>query len=157
VGDALEQAEGIVEQAAADVGLGGNEIDILVELYDSEMEALSLKVYDLQQKYSRRAATFENMQDLGKEAVAELLKIGLESRLDWTGLLKEPLEPVQLVIYARAEDSPFDIERQEWEVRHGVGDEWWDRFRRYQDQKRKAESQPQAASSGLLGPDGQPL
>lgn len=104
---------------------GSPEGDPTIELYDSEVMQAAKILNHLQDKYSRRMATHENLKSMGAEAEELFYKMGLGVTVDWIGpALKVPPEPVTITVYNRL--TPFDPERQRREAQMGIADELWE-------------------------------
>lgn len=97
----------------------------LVELHDSEYTAAAALLMELQGKYGPRTASYENLLELKNEAEEKFGNIGLKVQVDWilSGLSIKPQPPVITIV---GRTTPYDPERNRYELGKGMGDPYFD-------------------------------
>lgn len=90
-----------------------------LNLHDSEVEACLKILAQLQVKYAKRPATFENLVSLSNEAMDKFEKAGFIATISVfeQGM---PKLPPEITIQSRVSAKEFDPERQQWEVKKEV-------------------------------------
>lgn len=117
-------------------------IESLVDLYDHEIVQIEDIGRRLQEKYFHSRATKANLESLVHEAEDAFRAIGFEITVHLgRRLLREVFgadfsdpdgtmpDDLTIQIAARAKAQEYDHDRQGWEVKKGVADEFWNRKR----------------------------
>jgi len=136
----------IASQKAEEEALGKEEP---LELMESEIMGAAKILKDLQDKYSHRKGSYENLISLKQEADDKFEKIGLQVVVDWVlpGLMTEP-QPPTITIVGRLSGHEFNPEQARYEIGKGVADTYWDMKKKQAAAKNKGKKSP----GGLIIP-----
>lgn len=93
-----------------------NDVNALVDIYDSEIPALEEAVAALNEQVGQR----RDLESFRQEAIERFAKAGFEVKVTAHYTRTPGLFAFDIDIIGRLDPEPFDHERQSYEVRHDV-------------------------------------